>query len=129
MDGAAQTALATQTLIIFAIRTRCVPFVRSRPGALLTLTSLSVVAIGIALTVSPAAATLGFAALPWQFFLALGAFVLGYLVLVEITKAIFYSEPVHLVGQPRRVRGREHRIGRRAARFSHGGRLPVVTQL
>lgn len=116
-------------MIIFAIRTRCVPFVRSRPGALLTLTSLSVVAIGIALTVSPAAATLGFAALPWQFFLALGVFVLGYLVLVEITKAIFYSEPVHLVGQPRRVRGREHRIGRRAARFSHGGRLPVVTQL
>ena len=116
-------SLATQTLIIFAIRTRRVPFLRSRPGGLLTVTTLSVVAIGIALTISPLARPLGFTALPWPFFGALALFVIVYLVLVEVTKKLFYAEPVRMAGQPRRVRGREHRIGRRAARFSHGGRI------
>lgn len=117
-------SLATQTLIIFAIRTRRVPFLRSRPGGLLTATTLSVVAIGIALTVSPLARPLGFTALPWQFFGALGLFVAVYLMLVEVTKMLFYAEPVRTPGPPHRIRGREHRIGRRAARFSHGGRIP-----
>ena len=46
-------SLATQTLIVFAIRTRKVPFLRSRPGTLLTATILSVVAIGVILTLVP----------------------------------------------------------------------------
>ncbi len=116
-------SLATQTLIIFAIRTRRVPFLRSRPGGLLSLTTFTVIAIGIGLTVSPLAATLGFAPLPWQFFGALAAFVVVYLLLVEITKVVFYAEPIRTAGAPYRTRGREHRIGRRAARFSHGGHL------
>jgi magnesium-transporting ATPase (P-type) len=117
-------SLATQTLIIFAIRTRRIPFVRSRPGGWLTLTTLSVIAIGIALTVSPFARALGFTTLPWQFFGALALFTVAYLVLVEITKKVFYAEPTRGAGLPHRTRGREHRIHRRAARFSHGGRLP-----
>ena len=48
-------SLATQTLIIFAIRTRRVPFVRSRPGLVLTLAAFAVVVVGVALTVSPLA--------------------------------------------------------------------------
>ena len=48
-------SLATQTLIIFAIRTRRVPFFRSRPGLVLTLAAFAVVVIGVALTVSPLA--------------------------------------------------------------------------
>ena len=118
-------SLATQTLIIFAIRTRRIPFVRSRPGVLLTLTTLSVIAIGVALTLSPLAPALGFTTLPWQFFGALMLFVVAYLALVEITKRLFYSEPVRVAGQPRRTRGLEHRIHRRAARFSHAGKLPA----
>jgi Mg2+-importing ATPase len=116
-------SLATQTLIIFAIRTRRIPFFRSRPGGVLTAATLSVIAVGVALTISPLASALGFAALPWQFFSALALFVLAYLVLVEITKAVFYAEPVRPAGTPLRTRGRAHRIHRRAARFSHSGRL------
>jgi len=78
-----------------------------------------VVAIGVALTVSPLAATLGSTPLPWQFFAALGGFVVVYLVLVELAKAMFYAEPIRLAGQPQRTRGRAHRIRRRAARFHH----------
>ena len=48
-------SLATQTLIIFAIRTRRVPFLRSRPGGVLTLATFTVIAVGIALTLSPLA--------------------------------------------------------------------------
>lgn len=116
-------SLATQTLIIFAIRTRRVPFLRSRPGGLLTTTTLAVIAIGIVLTVSPLAPALGFTTLPWQFFGALALFAVAYLVLVEVTKVIFYAEPTRSAGEPRRTRGRAHRIGRRAARFSHPGPL------
>ena len=61
-------SLATQTLIIFAIRTRKVPFFRSRASGPLTATSLTVVAVGVVLTISPLAHTLGFTPLPWQFF-------------------------------------------------------------
>jgi Mg2+-importing ATPase len=116
-------SLATQTFIIFAIRTRRVPFFRSRPGVVLTLAAFAVVAVGVALTVSPLAHDLGFTPLPGRFFAALALLTVAYLVLVEVTKKVFYTDPMHLVGPPRRVRGREHRIQRRAARFSHGDRI------
>jgi len=116
-------SLATQTLIIFAIRTRKVPFFRSRPSRWLTVTSLSVVAIGTLLTVSPLARTLGFTPLPWPFFGALGAFVIIYLALVELAKKAFYSEPMRPFDRPYRTREYAHRIHRRAARFSHAGAI------
>jgi Mg2+-importing ATPase len=116
-------SLATQTLIIFAIRTRRVPFVRSKPGLVLTLAAFAVVVIGVALTVSPLAHPLGFTTLPWLFFAALVLFTIIYLVLVEVTKTVFYADPMHLAGRPHRTRGHEHRIHRRAARFSHSGRI------
>ncbi|HTQ18620.1 magnesium-translocating P-type ATPase [Mycobacterium sp.] len=114
-------SLATQTLIIFVIRTRKVPFVRSRPSTLLAITTLSVVAAGFLLTISPLARTFGFTPLPWQFYAVLGGFVIIYLVLVELAKVVFYAEPMHLVGQPRRTRGHAHRIRRRASRFHYVG--------
>jgi len=117
-------SLATQTLIIFAIRTRRVPFLRSRPGTVLTLATFAVIAVGIALTVSPLSHSLGFTVLPWQFFAALVGLTVGYLVLVELTKTAFYTEPMRVAGQPHRTRGHAHRVHRRAARFSHPGRLP-----
>ncbi|WP_066908048.1 magnesium-translocating P-type ATPase [Mycobacterium interjectum] len=112
-------SLATQTLIIFAIRTRMVPFFRSRPSVQLAVTSLTVVAIGAILTISPLAHTLGFTTLPWQFFAVLGGFVVVYLVLVELAKLMFYAEPMNHTGAPKRTRGDVHRIRRRAARFHY----------
>jgi Mg2+-importing ATPase len=116
-------SLATQTLIIFVIRTRRVPFIRSRPGGVITVTTFAVIAVGIVLTVSPVAHTLGFTTLPRQFFLALVVLTIAYLILVEVTKKVFYADPMHFAGRPHRTRGREHRIHRRAARFNHSGRL------
>ena len=41
----------------------------------------------------------------------------AYLVLVEITKKVFYADPMHLGDPHERTRGRSHRVQRRAARF------------
>ena len=62
---------------------------RSRPGLVLTLAAFAVVAVGVALTVSPLAHQLGFTTLPWQFFTALVLFTIVYLVLVEMMKTVF----------------------------------------
>ena len=43
---------------------------------------------------------MGFTTPPWQFFAALAVLTLAYLVLVEITKKVFYADPMHL-GDPR----------------------------
>ncbi len=117
-------SLATQTLIIFAIRTRRVPSSAAGPVSCLTSAAFAVVAVGVALTVSPLAHQLGFTTLPWQFFTALVLFTIAYLVLVEMMKTVFYADPMmHLAAAPHRTRGREHRIHRRAARFSHASRI------
>jgi len=79
-------SLATQTLVIFAIRTRRVPFFTSHPSLPLALSAVGVVVTGVVLPGLPAAAALGFAPLPPGFFLALLAMVAAYLVLVEFGK-------------------------------------------
>ncbi|MBN9191606.1 magnesium-translocating P-type ATPase [Microbacterium sp.] len=113
-------SIATQTLIIFAIRTRRVPFVRSRPSLGLTTASLAVVAIGVWLPYSPLSGLLGFRPLPAPFFLALVGMVLAYLVCVEVAKAWFFralAPRIPHVHRPR-TRGYSHRVLRRSSRFS-----------
>ncbi|ANZ24337.1 Mg(2+) transport ATPase, P-type [Rhodococcus aetherivorans] len=119
-------SLATQTLIVFAIRTRRVPFLRSRPSLGLVLTVAGVLAVGIAITVSPLGADLGFTPLPIGFFLTLVVLVIGYLVLIEYAKRVFYAEPMRYLPAVR-WRGHEHRIHRRAARFSTPTHLRAPT--
>ncbi|MGW2701505.1 magnesium-translocating P-type ATPase [Streptomyces sp. NPDC001340] len=109
-------SLATQTLVIFAIRTRRIPFWRSRPSLPLTLTALGVVAVGAALPATPLADVLGFQLLPAGFFAAVAAMVVVYLLLVEIGKRIFYRT-ARAPARPQPALGHRH-MRRRAARFS-----------
>ncbi|BCT74811.1 magnesium-translocating P-type ATPase [Sinomonas cyclohexanicum] len=83
-------SLATQTLIVFVIRTRRVPFLRSRASVALTASVLAVVAIGAVLPYTPIGELVGFWPLPADFFLALVGMVLLYLVLVETAKHFYY---------------------------------------
>jgi Mg2+-importing ATPase len=78
-------SLATQTLVIFIIRTAGNPF-RSRPSVALTITTLLVVFAGIILPFSPLAGALGFTALPAEFLLFLFVATITYLLLVEVVK-------------------------------------------
>ncbi|UXY32259.1 magnesium-translocating P-type ATPase [Streptomyces sp. HUAS TT20] len=115
-------SLATQTLVIFAIRTRRTPFWRSRPSLPLTLTALGVVALGAALPATPLAHVLGFQLLPPGFFAAVAAMVVVYLLLVETGKRIFYRT-AYAPARPQPAFGHRH-LRRRAARFSTVTRLP-----
>ncbi|MFC7424843.1 magnesium-translocating P-type ATPase [Nocardia tengchongensis] len=113
-------SLATQTLVLFVIRTRRTPFFRSRPSAVLLTAALAAVGLGAALPVTPLAAALGFQPLPAGFFAALLVMILVYLALAEAAKRWFFhaSGPVPAV----RDRRTDHRLRRRAARFAAGTR-------
>jgi Mg2+-importing ATPase len=112
-------SLATQTLIVFAIRTRRTPFFRSRPSLPLTLAVLGVVACGALLPSTPLAGFLGFQPLPGAWVLAIAALTVTYLALIEVAKRVFYRRlpPV----PPVRSRRPGHRLHRRAARFTYAG--------
>lgn len=84
-------SLATQSLVIFAIRTRRSPFFRSRPGVALTLGTIGSVAVGLILPFTPLARWFGFTPLPIAFLLILAAMVVVYLALVEIGKSFFFG--------------------------------------
>ncbi|HSE37366.1 MAG TPA: magnesium-translocating P-type ATPase [Blastocatellia bacterium] len=78
-------SLATQTLVIFVIRTARNPL-RSRPSLALTATTLVIVLVGIMLPFTPLAALLGFTPLPYQFLAFLAATTATYLGIVELVK-------------------------------------------
>ena len=78
-------SLATQTLVLFVIRTMGDPL-RSRPSRALTLTTLGIVAIGATLPATPLAAMLGFTRFPLAYFSFLVVATLTYLALVEAAK-------------------------------------------
>lgn len=78
-------SLATQTLVLFVIRTAGNPF-RSRPSLPLTITTLGVVAVGLLLPFTPLSDVLGFTPLPGKYFLFLAAMTVTYLIFVEVVK-------------------------------------------
>ena len=78
-------SLATQTLVLFVIRTARSPL-RSRPSAPLAVTTVLVVAAGVALPWTPVAGPLGLTPLPGGFFVFLGGATVTYLAFVEAAK-------------------------------------------
>ncbi len=79
-------SLATQTSVIFVIRTRRRPFWRSRPSRPLLLASLAVPLVGIALPYMPFGPSLGFTHLPLEYYPILVVLVVVYLAIVETAK-------------------------------------------
>jgi Mg2+-importing ATPase len=84
-------SLATQTLVLFLIRTAGNPL-RSRPSRPLAITTLVIVALGILLPYTPAAGLLGFTPLPPLYFLFLAGMVVIYLFLVELVKRLLMRQ-------------------------------------
>ncbi|MEV8517716.1 magnesium-translocating P-type ATPase [Dactylosporangium sp. NPDC051484] len=113
-------SLATQTLVIFAIRTRRIPFLRSKPSLPLTLAVAGVILVGALLPLSPLSHLLGFQPLPIGFFAALAGMAIAYLALIELAKRAFFTRrPAHPPTPHRR--GHTHHVQRRAGRFSYAG--------
>ncbi|HEX6012198.1 MAG TPA: magnesium-translocating P-type ATPase [Geminicoccaceae bacterium] len=82
-------SLATQTLVIFVIRTRRAPW-RSRPHPLLGALAAGTALLGMVLPLTPLGPVFGFVAPPPVFYLFVVAAVLVYLMLVEAVKRAFY---------------------------------------
>lgn len=78
-------SLATQTLVLFVIRTAGNPL-RSRPSRPLTATVLLIVASGVALPFTPLAGHLGFEPLPASYLFFLAVATAAYLLLVQWAK-------------------------------------------
>jgi Mg2+-importing ATPase len=86
-------SLATQTLVLFVIRTRGRPW-RSRPSAALTVTTLGIALCGIVLPYLPIARVFAFEPLPSVLLLPLVGVVVTYLGLVEVVKHRVLAAPL-----------------------------------
>jgi P-type Mg2+ transporter len=83
-------SLFTQSLVIFVIRTRTVPFFRSKPNKLLLINVGVILALAIALPFTRLGDIFGFVPLPLTFLFILVGFIVIYLGLVELMKVWFY---------------------------------------
>ena len=83
-------SLFTQSLVIFVIRTRTIPFFRSKPNKLLVINVAVILVLALVLPFTPLGKVFGFVPLPTTFLLILVGFIVVYLVLVELMKSWFY---------------------------------------
>jgi Mg2+-importing ATPase len=80
-------SLLTQTLIIHVIRTNKIPFIQSRPSAFLMVTSVAIMAFGVALPFTSFGRYLGFTALPPLYWPYIAATLFCYVLLTQTVKA------------------------------------------
>jgi len=92
-------SLLTQTLVVFAIRTKETPFYKSRPSKILIFTSASIVVFALALPYTWLGAVFKFVPPPLEFYLMLAAIIGAYLALVEAAKRWFYKRYGHRLEQ------------------------------
>ena len=81
--------LMTQTLVVHMIRTQKIPFIQSRPGTALLVTTCLIMAIGIFIPMGPLAHYFKLQALPLTYFPILVAILAGYMVLTQGMKSYY----------------------------------------
>ncbi len=123
-------SIATQTLVVYVIRTRRIPFLKSRPSVPMLLVPTGAAAVGAVLPYTGLAHLLGFTPLPATFFLLLFAMVVVYLVLVELAKTRFYRAPHARTPRPASTHAErlQRRVRRRASRYIRFGTPTNVTR-
>jgi Mg2+-importing ATPase len=82
-------SLATQTLVLFVIRTMGNPL-RSRPSLPLAITTTLVAIVAVAMPYTPVAEVLGFTMLPAAYIGYVAGATATYLMLVEIVKRMIF---------------------------------------
>lgn len=85
-------SLATQTFVVYIIRTRKLPFFKSLPNKYLTISTISIVTIGWIIALSSMGYIFNFTPLPIPVILSIAAIVTSYLIVVEIIKGWFYKK-------------------------------------
>ena len=83
-------SLLTQTLIVYIIRTKKIPFLESSPSMPMVFATVMAVTVGVFLPNTHFAGKLGFVPLPGLYWLWLAGFMLLYAVLTHNVKVWFY---------------------------------------
>jgi P-type Mg2+ transporter len=83
-------SVISASIIVLAIRTRR-PIFKSKPGKYLLIATLLILAVTLFLPYTPLSTVFGFKPLPFNFILVLAGIVITYIIVVEITKKIFYK--------------------------------------
>jgi len=83
-------SLATQTLVIYVIRTRKIPFLQSAPSKWLLISTLGVVIIGWIIPFTSFGKLFVFSALSPLMLISIAGLVFVYLCMVQIAKVLFY---------------------------------------
>ena len=81
--------LMTQTLVVHMIRTQKIPFIESRPGTALLVTTCVIMAFGIFIPMGPIAPYFKLQELPLSYFPILVAILAGYMVLTQGMKRYY----------------------------------------
>lgn len=84
-------SIITQVFVVYIIRTRFMPFIQSRPGTIVVLSSLLVAFAAITVIVSPMRRLFGFGTLNGVQLAALATTVGVYLVCAQLIKRHFYG--------------------------------------
>jgi hypothetical protein len=92
-------SLCTQTLVIFVIRTRRMPFYKSKPSRLLLLSSLAIVGFALIMPFTLIGDLFDFVMPPPAFFVVLAILIGAYLVLAEVVKNWFYKRYAYRLEQ------------------------------
>jgi Mg2+-importing ATPase len=85
-------SLLTELVVALVMRTRR-PFYRSRPGNLLLISTVLVIAIGFAIPYVPLMTVFGFVPLPGSLLLAVAAITVLYVLSTELLKQRFFRVP------------------------------------
>jgi Mg2+-importing ATPase len=92
-------SLCTQTLVIFVIRTRRMPFYKSKPSKLLLLSSLAVIGFALIMPFTLIGDLFDFVMPPPAFFVVLAILIGAYLTLAEVVKNWFYKRYAYRLEQ------------------------------
>lgn len=84
-------SMATQLLIVFAIRTRKVPFWKSKPAKGVLFASILTALAALIIPFTILGHVFQFTAVPYLFFVLLAAMLIAYFALVELQKKWFFS--------------------------------------
>lgn len=103
-EGLFQTAwfiesLCSQTLVVLVIRTRRVPFYKSKPSKYLAIMLLVIIVSAIVIPYTPVNTFFGFVPLPPAYFLALTGILGAYALLAEAVKSWFYKRNAYRLEQ------------------------------
>jgi Mg2+-importing ATPase len=83
--------LLSQTLIVYMLRTRKIPFVQSWPGGPLLISTVTVMIVAAVLPFSTIGSAIGLVPVPLSYFFWLGGILLTYCLAVQVLKKWYLS--------------------------------------